>query len=112
MYRQLPHPEKYLIRLVDKVILKGKAVGTSIFEVKPLPPGEILQSEQLYYTLYAEAFSFYERGDFTKAESTFKLCLQKKPEDTVAKLLMERCIDFQKSGAPQGWDGTLTLKEK
>ena len=112
VYKGLASPEKYLIRLIDKVILKGKTGGTGIYEVKPLPAGEVLESERLYYALYAEAFAFYEKGDFTKAEAAFKSCLEKKPDDTVVKLQMERCIEFQKSGTPEGWDGTYTLREK
>ena len=112
VYKGLTSPEKYLIRLIDKVILKGKVGGTGIYEVKPLPTGEVLESERLYYTLYAEAFAFYEKGDFTKAEAAFKSCLEKKNDDAVAKLQMERCIEFQKSGVPQGWDGTYALREK
>lgn len=112
VFRQLTEPDKYLIRLVDKVRLKGKSVGTKIYEVKPLPQGEELKAELLYYQLYAEAFSFYEKGDFVQAQSQFNACLEKKPDDAVVKLLISRCLDFLKTGAPQGWDGTVTLSEK
>lgn len=112
VYQQLTHPEKYLIRMVDKVILKGKHVGKGIYEVSPLPPKKALQNERRYIALFNEAFVSYAKGDFKKAELSFKLCLQQKPSDAAAQLLLERCVNFQKVGAPEGWDGTYTLKEK
>lgn len=112
VYQQLTDPDKYLIRLVDKVRLKGKTVGTRIYEIKPLPSGEALEAERLYYTRYKEAFALYEKGDFAQAEAAFRACLEQRPGDDVVKLLLGRCLDFIKTGTPEGWDGTVTLSEK
>ena len=112
VYQKLSDPNKYLIRQVDKVKLKGKTIGSRIYEVKSLPEGVELENERLYYALYADAFALYEKGDFSRAEKTFKTCLEKKPDDAVVKLLLDRCLEFRKTGTPPDWDGTVTLTEK
>lgn len=112
VYQKLTHPEKYLIRMVDKVVLKGKHTGTGIYEVSALPSKKALEKELKYFALFNEAFAKYTKGDFTQAEISFKLCLQQKPTDFIAELLLSRCIEFQKTSAPEGWNGTITLKEK
>ena len=103
----LANPEKYLIRRIDKVRLRGKKVGKDIYEVKQLPEGEELQKEHLYLSQFSEAFTLYENGDFVHAEAAFKRCLEVKPEDTVAALQLSRCQQFQKTGKPDQWDGTI-----
>lgn len=111
VFQQLAHPEKYLIRLVDKVVLKGKKVGMGIYEVLP-PIKESLENKLRYITLFNEAFDLYTKGDFSHAESAFQLCLKQNPDDAVAQLLLSRCIEFQKTGGPKNWNGTIVLLEK
>jgi predicted ATPase/class 3 adenylate cyclase len=112
VYQRIKHPEKYLIRMVDKVLLKGKNVGTSIYEVcAPSEKGDI-EDERHYFAIYRDAFAAYVNGDFAKAEEAFRKFLVHKPGDAVAEMLLERCVNFQHSGAPEGWDGTFKMLEK
>lgn len=112
VFQQLTNTDKYLIRRVDKVVLKGKTKGMYIYELAPLPSDEVLADELNYFHLFNEAFEFYERGDFNNSEQAFKLCLKQKPTDSVAEILLERSVGFQKTGKPKDWDGTMTLLEK
>lgn len=112
VYRQLTNKDKFLTRIVDKVILKGKTKGMNIYEASPLPTEENLKNELHYLELFNDGFAAYEKGDFIKAEAIFNQCLELKPKDTVAEMLKTRCVAFQKSGTPPDWDGTHTMQEK
>ena len=113
VYTQLNQSEeKYLIRLIDRVFLKGKSQATRIYEVSSLPAWEFLDAERDYIKLFNTAFKLYERGNFSEAENVFKNCLEHKPEDYVAELLMKRCAGYIVSGMPPGWDGTSLFLEK
>lgn len=112
VYEELNDPNQYLIRRIDKVYLKGKTQAIDIFEVSALPTEDKLVNELNYIKLFSQAFAEYEKGGFAKAEAIFSHCLKQNPTDSVAVILMERCIIFQKTGIPSGWDGTFTFLEK
>lgn len=112
VYQDLIDRDKYVIRLVDKVFLKGKKVGTRIYNIQPRGQ-EGSQGENLfYYPLFAEGFALYEKGKFAEAENVFFEYLQSNPHDAVAHLLINRCKKFLKEGTPPNWDGTFTATEK
>ena len=109
VYDQLEHPEKYSIRMIDKVVLKGRSLGSRIYEVKSVSEDPEFEG---YIRLYEKAFTFYERGEFKRAEESFKLCLGERGEDRAAQILLGRCIELQQKELPESWDGTITLTEK
>lgn len=96
--------------MVDKVVLKGKTESIRIYEVMSLPNNGKIERSSLDF--YNEIFSLYEKGNFINAESAFKLYLKHKSDDKAAQLMIKRCIHFQKTGVPIGWDGTFKLLEK
>ncbi|MBA3603213.1 MAG: AAA family ATPase, partial [Parachlamydiaceae bacterium] len=100
VFKQLPQPEKYLIRLVDRVFLKGKRQATGVYEVSSLPAWELLVVEREYIKSFSEAFVLYERGNFSEAKAIFRLCQEEKPGDYVVELLLNRCISYIASGIP------------
>lgn len=112
VYLQLVDPNQFLIRMVDKVYLKGKTQMIEIYEVFPLPQKDELAIKLNYIKLFSEAFTKYEKGDFAKAEAIFNHCLQQNPDDSIAVILRKRCLEFQKTGVPIGWDGTFSHLEK
>ncbi len=112
VFKQLTQPDKYLIRLIDRVFLKGKSQATGIYEISALPAWELLEAEREYLNLFNEAFGLYEKGDFAGAEVVFRRCLEKKPEDNVVVMLLSRCAGYIVSGKPFGWDGTSVSLEK
>lgn len=112
VYDKIADPERYLIRLIDKIVVKGKTQSAKIYEVEPLPAPEDLPIARDYVALFERGFAAYESGDFASAERAFSECLRRKPSDRVAHRMRERCLEFQVSGVPVGWDGTHQMTEK
>lgn len=98
-------------RKVDVVRLKGKNLPTEIFEY-------IEWQDQLnsplsdYQTMFANAFTTYEKGHFKEAQHLFQECLNTYPDDKAAEMLRERCIELAKSMTLAEWDGVYTMTHK
>jgi predicted ATPase/class 3 adenylate cyclase/predicted Ser/Thr protein kinase len=106
----LSNPNKYTVRLVDKVQVKGKKNAVSLYEV--YCRGVATVQEREFIDKYEAAFKAYERGDIEVARDGFKQCLSLKASDQPSILLVERCEGLLKSGLPPGWDGTYEMMHK
>jgi len=58
------------------------------------------------------AFKAYESRDFESAKKLFFGIYQNDPEDSTAKLYIDRCAKFAASPPPEEWDGVDNLTEK
>jgi adenylate cyclase len=58
------------------------------------------------------AFNAYESRDFENARKLFNNIYQNDPEDSTAKLYIDRCAKFTASPPPKEWDGVDNLTEK
>lgn len=111
-FNALKNPEKYQARIIDKVKLKGRSATTYLHEIIDWEPE--LQNINLsdYLKLFSEAFSDYEKGNFSLAQKKLVTCLNHRSNDQVAETLKQRCEEFVRQGAPSGWDGVYTLTHK
>ncbi len=112
VYNAIRNPSNYLIRLVDKVKVKGKKKSMMIYEVMLPSNNEPLADTQAYINIFQEGFRLYEAGEFKRATEVFAKCLSLHSEDYVAGLLQKRCESFMLSGAPSDWDGSYSVLEK
>jgi predicted ATPase/class 3 adenylate cyclase len=113
VYKSISDPSKYLIRVVDKVRVKGRKETMVVYEVLLKPQSrDLSDSIQHYFDEFTTGFNAYESSDFVTAEKIFERCINQKPDDKLAHLLKERCHEFIKSGSPEGWDGAYTALEK
>jgi class 3 adenylate cyclase len=113
VYNSINNPSRYLIRVVDKVRVKGREQPLSIYEVLlKTKDNDKSDHMQQYFNEFTTGFNAYESGDFVTAGNIFIKCLKQNPDDKLAHILKKRCDEFIKSGAPVGWDGTYTALEK
>ena len=93
------------LRIIDRVIVKGKSVPLELIELQhkfsPENFGEIART-------YSEAFALYERGKFSEAERIFRSLSN---SDKPSALLTERCAEFAVY-PPQDWGGVFALMTK
>jgi len=109
---QMKDPERFTMRLLDKVQTKGKSQQLVIYEVLDGLPEEIQGMKLSTLEAMAEAWEFYITKDFTKAKSIYQECLKHCPGDMTAELLFSRCIEYLKTGVPEDWNGTTKLYTK
>jgi class 3 adenylate cyclase len=95
-------------RLLDRVAVKGRAAGTSIYAVRRAITGV----EEKAWTLQEEALGLYYERQFGKADGIFKAVLQMVPEDHCAGLFQARCAAYARVPPPEGWTGVEEMREK
>jgi adenylate cyclase len=104
-YAKLSAPP--LMRLVDKVLVKGKTHPLELLDVRhPFSPSKF---EEIA-TRYNSAFTDYERGEFVVAERKFG-ALRDDEQDKPSVLMAERCRELS-ANPPKDWNGIYELKTK
>ena len=96
-------PNGIRFREVDIVRVKGKNVGITV-----LTPCE----DEALVRLSDEALAAYRASRFDAAAAAWTRLLASWPEDSVAKVFLERLAIFREDGVPEGWDGVWTLDSK
>ncbi|KKS77764.1 MAG: Adenylate cyclase [Candidatus Woesebacteria bacterium GW2011_GWB1_43_14] len=106
-YKRVKH--KVVARKLDKVAVKGKKQGITIYELQRL--GKPSDKEIEFLDQFENAHKLYEDGDFKNALKEFK----KIKNDNPSKIFAERCSELQKKPAvwlTKNWDGIFKAEAK
>ncbi|MGC9502406.1 ATP-binding protein [Baaleninema sp.] len=90
-FSRLQSPQDYYIRLVDRVAVKGKTDRIPVFEVFDADPPGIRESKAKTRTHFEQALVLFQLQQYEEAEQYFSDCLQRNPNDSVAKIYLQRC---------------------
>jgi adenylate cyclase len=103
--------EKFIIRQLDRVRVKGKEEGIGIYEV--IGTKEELTSE-LNQELEASrlALNYYFERNWEKAKEIFAALNKKHPEEKLYSVYLERLARYEKNPPPEDWQGIYTHAEK
>lgn len=110
--------ESFLMRPLDAIIVKGKHKAIFVYELmatlNPDDGAEIFASAEQkdLATMTTKGFDLYQKKEFGKSLRVYQDILKRFPEDTVAKLYVERIETFIKEPPPHDWDGTWKLTSK
>ncbi|OHD69587.1 MAG: hypothetical protein A2W19_00845 [Spirochaetes bacterium RBG_16_49_21] len=101
-----------LTRFIDRVRVKGKTEPVGLYEFldgdEPEHAELKLRSAADFQTAYQE----YIRARFREAEALFTRIYRSNQKDKAAALYIERCRNYQLTGAPENWDGVEELTSK
>ncbi|MEN3033370.1 MAG: adenylate/guanylate cyclase domain-containing protein [Aquificaceae bacterium] len=97
--------DRFLLRMLDKVAVKGKAQATTIYELM-LPTETNMKIKELYEA----ALEFYFRGIFKEAERLFSLSYEQF-NDGPSLVLLERSR-YLLANPPEEWEGIYIAREK
>ena len=87
---------RYSVRILDKVAVKGQTGKTTIYELLDAYEENIMYQKQRNVPLWEKAFDLYENGEHETAQTYFKGILEEDPDDYPAALYLERCRDRRK----------------
>ncbi|MEM9542700.1 MAG: ammonium transporter [Cyanobacteria bacterium P01_E01_bin.42] len=90
-FLKLEHPEKYQIRLLDRVLVKGTSQPISVLEVFDADPPEIREKKRTTKNLVEQALLQYFLEDYEKARELLETCLKFFDGDRVVHIYLERC---------------------
>ena len=111
-FRTLVKPDRFLIRLIDRVQVKGASEAVTIYEVFSGDAQEWQDKKIETKQKLEEAIGLYQLQRFAEARQSFLECLAVYPEDKVITLYIDRCNHFLQFGCSSDWDGVLHMDTK
>lgn len=110
VYAQLK--DRFLLRMVDHVILKGKAKSLIIYELLA-EKGELVPFDlDAYQKAFSQGFAAYQASHWREAIEQFKACRKIYPADTLATVFIDRCKQFKVTPPDAEWRGIWYISEK
>src|SRR5262249_18066145 len=98
-------------RQVDTISVKGKTETTRIFELMS-PAGQLSEESVRLRDRYDAARRSYLAQEWDLAETTFRQCLQIRPNDGPSRVLLERIHFLRRNPPGKDWNGVWHLREK
>ncbi len=104
----LENPERYQIRFIDRLRLKGKHEPQSVYEVYDCDLLPLRQAKARTQRRFEEALAYYHLREIPQARTRLLDCLAEVPGDVPARIYLERCDDYLRTGHYAG-DGDSQL---
>ncbi len=104
----------YLIREIDKVVVKGKTEAVGVYEVLDCYDEEKFPNMEKVMKCFNDGLNNYREARWDMATDAFKEALNLNPGDKLSNMYIERC-DYLKQNPPEGegeWDGVWVMKSK
>jgi hemerythrin len=95
----LQDPSRYRIRLVDRIVVKGKSHPQAVYEVFDADTADDRAAKLTTLPMFEEAVACYHMRDIWRAQQVFKRCVANAPNDQAARLYLARCEDALTSGS-------------
>lgn len=100
--------EELHFKLLDKVIVKGRTLGTGIYSVSR----KLTSVQAEAWQMHAEGMDLYYARDFQGAYDAFGRALMALPSDKSSRILQDRCKDLIAHPPDLSWTGTIEMEEK
>ncbi|MBE9065995.1 adenylate/guanylate cyclase domain-containing response regulator [Leptolyngbya cf. ectocarpi LEGE 11479] len=104
--------DRYSVRLIDRVIVKGRHTPITVYEVLDAEEDTARANKLKTLPIYLKALDFYQQGDLTEAQDWFQRVLQADPNDKTVQLYLERLQLLQRQGLPDNWQGIWEFTQK
>jgi len=102
---KLSEPEKYCIRFLDKVQVKGRENPIRIYDVFDADPEPLKEKKQQTLEAFAQGQEKYFHQNFRESMICFADIVRLNPDDHAARIYLSRCEQFLKNGIPEDWQG-------
>ena len=103
--------DRYLLRELDWIRVKGKDEPIAIFEVVNAYDYGKIRTINDNLENFKEALEYYRKQEWEKGAAIF-LQLVYNAQDPVSALFLERCRYFQDNPPEEGWDGVWVMRTK
>jgi adenylate cyclase len=104
--------DKVLVRIIDKIVVKGKTKPITVFELIGLKDNTEATAQFNKYENYIEGYNQYRNRKFEVAKELFAKSLEINLDDSLSKVYLERCENYIENPPEQNWDGVAHLTSK
>jgi signal transduction histidine kinase/CheY-like chemotaxis protein/class 3 adenylate cyclase/Tfp pilus assembly protein PilF len=109
---KIADPDKFNLRYLGKIQLKGKTETMGAYECFDGDPPELLEGKLKTKKLFSEALESFLNREFAEATGMFNRIIKITPGDQVAKYFRQKSAHYTVYGVPENWDGIDKLLEK
>jgi adenylate cyclase len=102
----------YRTREVDRVIVKGKTAPVGVYEVLDFHDERSFPNLMEVMHRFRDGLSLYRESRWDDALSAFEAALRYNPNDTAARLYIQRCQHLKENPPPENWDGVWVMTSK
>lgn len=90
-FREISNPERFFYREIDVVQVRGKTKPVVIYEIFDADSELVKKQKLACLSQYNRGLHYFHAEDWPQAMSLFKECLAIFPNDSIARLYLERC---------------------
>jgi class 3 adenylate cyclase len=111
----LTNADRYCIRFLDRIRVKGKTQAQSVYEVFDNDLADTRAGKLASRQQFEEGVTYYHLKAIDRAISLFRACLNLAPDDKPAQIYLQRSLNFQQTGHHEGTGevgGTLEWRDE
>lgn len=109
---QILQSEKYNLRHLGKVQVKGKKAPVGIYECFNGNTEEEIDKMEKSLVAFNQGMKHYLNKSFTDAIESFSEVIHSNPEDLTAEFFIEKATRYIKNGVPENWAGVEEMMSK
>ncbi|MDF1577030.1 MAG: adenylate/guanylate cyclase domain-containing protein [Desulfobulbales bacterium] len=103
--------DRFLLRDLDIVKVKGKAKAVTIYELAGWRDRQDVAA-MARFSLFGEGLAAYRRQEWDRAEQSFGRVLEELPKDGPTRLYLDRIARFRENPPPADWRGVTIFDHK
>jgi class 3 adenylate cyclase len=111
-FRALAQPQRFSLRMVDRVAVKGKLIAVTLYEVLDAELDARRAAKESTRELLSGAHEHLAAREFKEACELLTEARSLDPDDRVLSLLGERAERYRDSPPTEAWQGFETLRTK
>ncbi len=104
--------DEFYMRSVARVQVKGKTKPVDVFTFIEARNEDVDPEFLKWLESYEEALEKFRARDFTDAKILFSRFLEFYPDDFLAKLYLDRALDYEQQPPDEAWDAVEVFKKK
>ena len=108
----IPEKNRYDLRFLGEVQLKGKDNVLTIVECINGYPPEVLEIKRKTLEPFRDALAHYHKQRFETALSLFQSILENDPEDYTTSYFIDKARKYSMHGVPENWTGAERMHSK
>ena len=94
----LKDPERYGVRFMDRIRVKGKSQPHSVYEVFDADRPDLREGKLATRHIFEEAVAYYHLKEIDQAEPLLQACIEQVPDDQAAHAYLSRCREYRVTG--------------
>jgi adenylate cyclase len=104
--------DEFHLRSVARVQVKGKTRPVDVFSLIGARNGNVDKEFVKWLETYEEGIAKFRERDFAQAKILFSRFLEFYPEDNLAKVYLERALEYEQEPPDEAWNAVEVFKKK